>query len=66
MGIQINRLTNANIYVDGNNLLGRAAEINLPQLKAKMSSHPALGMQFEFELPSGFEKMEAKVKWNAF
>lgn len=28
--IQINRITNANIYLDGNNLLGRASEIKLP------------------------------------
>ncbi len=25
--IQINRITNANIYLDGNNLLGRASSI---------------------------------------
>jgi P2 family phage contractile tail tube protein len=37
--IQINRLTNANVYMDGNNLLGRAEEINLPQIKHKMSEH---------------------------
>ena len=33
--IKINRLTNANIYMDGNNLLGRAEEIQLPQIKAQ-------------------------------
>lgn len=66
MSIQINRLTNANIYVNGNNLLGRAEEINLPALKSKMSEHKALGLQFGMELPSGFEKMEGKIKWNAF
>lgn len=26
--IQINRITNANIYLDGNNLLGRAVKLN--------------------------------------
>lgn len=66
MSIKINRLTNANVYIDGNNLLGRAEEIQLPMLKSKMSEHKALGLQFMFEVPSGFEKMEGKIKWNAF
>ncbi|MBJ5826921.1 phage major tail tube protein, partial [Salmonella enterica subsp. enterica serovar Meleagridis] len=30
--IQINRITNANIYLDGNNLLGRVSEIKLPDI----------------------------------
>lgn len=28
--IEINRITNANIYLDGANLLGRAEEVKLP------------------------------------
>ncbi len=63
--IQINRLTNANVYVDGNSLLGRAMEINLPDIKAKMSDHQALGLQGMIELPSGIDKLEAKIKWNS-
>lgn len=66
MSIKINRLTNANIYMDGDNLLGRAEEISLPTLKSKMSEHKALGLQGAIELPSGFEKLELKIKWNAF
>ncbi len=30
-GISVNRLTNANVYVDGNNLLGRVQEIEAVQ-----------------------------------
>ena len=44
MGLQINKLTNANIYVNGNNLLGRAAEVELPSIGFKMAEHMALGM----------------------
>ncbi|GHO20002.1 hypothetical protein MY012_10500 [Escherichia coli] len=29
--IEINRITNANIYLDGTNLLGRAEEVKLPR-----------------------------------
>lgn len=66
MAITVNRLTNANIYVDGINYLGKAEEVSLPDLKVKMAEHKALGMAGAFELPSGFDKMEAKIKWNAF
>lgn len=63
--IQINRLTNANVYMDGNNLLGRAEEINLPQIKHKMSEHKALGMVGSAEFFSGIDKLESKIKWNS-
>ena len=42
--IAINRITNANVYIDGASLLGRAEEVELPQIKAKMSEHKALGL----------------------
>ena len=31
--IEINKLTNANVYMNGVNLLGRAEEVQLPQIK---------------------------------
>lgn len=63
--IKINRLTNANIYMDGNNLLGRAEEINLPMIKHKMVEHKALGMIGTAEFFSGIDKLESKIKWNS-
>ena len=65
MGIQINRLTNSNVYVDGANFLGRAEEISLPEIKFIMAEHKALGMVGSAEFFAGFEKMESKIKWNA-
>jgi len=64
--IQINRLTNANIYIDGKSFLGKAEEVNLPAIKHKMSEHKALGMVGAMEFFAGIEKMEAKIKWNSF
>lgn len=64
--IQLNRVTNANIYVDGNCLLGKAEEIKLPDITAMMSEHKALGMVGKIELPSGFERLEGEIKWNSF
>lgn len=63
--IEINRITNANIYLNGNSLLGRAEEIKLPDISAIMAEHKALGMIGKIELPSGFDKLEGEIKWNS-
>ncbi|AOZ50886.1 phage major tail tube protein [Chromobacterium vaccinii] len=63
--IEINRITNANIYINGNSLLGRAEEIKLPDVSAIMQEHKALGMVGKIELPAGFEKLEGEIKWNS-
>ncbi len=63
--IEINKLTNANIYMNGTNLLGRAEEVQLPQIKHKMAEHKALGMVGSAEFFAGIEKLECKIKWNA-
>jgi uncharacterized protein len=63
--IQINRITNANIYVNGSSKLGRCEEINLPTVKFKMSEHKAIGLFGAMEFASGMEKLEMKVKWNS-
>ena len=63
--IQLNRITNANIYLEGNNLLGRAEEVKLPDVTAIMQEHKALGMVGKIELPAGFDKLEGEIKWNS-
>ena len=63
--IEINKLTNANVYLDGVNLLGRAEEVQLPQIKHKMAEHKALGMVGSAEFFAGIDTMECKIKWNA-
>ncbi|MCM5528966.1 phage major tail tube protein [Parasegetibacter sp. NRK P23] len=64
-GININRLSNANVYSNGNSLLGKVEEIQLPAVKAKIVDVKALGLIMDVEVPSGFEKMTGKMKWNA-
>lgn len=64
--IEVNRITNANIYINGNNLLGRAEEIKLPDISMIMQEHKALGMVGKIELPAGFDKLEGEIKWNSF
>lgn len=64
--VSVNRMTNANVYVDGASQLGKAEEVNLPEIAYKQSEHKAVGMIGLFELFSGIDKMEASIKWNAF
>lgn len=66
MAIQVNRLTNANIYVNGESKLGKAEEVSLPMIKHMLAEHKALGMVGKVEFFSGIDKMEAKIKWNSF
>jgi P2 family phage contractile tail tube protein len=66
MPVSINRITNANIYLEGGSLLGKAEEVKVPELAAKMAEHKALGMVGTIELPSGFDKMEGEIKWSSF
>jgi len=63
--VAINKVTNANIYLEGGSLLGRASEIDLPSVTQKMAEHVALGMVGSFEFPSGVEAMEARISFNA-
>jgi hypothetical protein len=63
--IEIKRLTNANVYVDGNSLLGKVDECKMPDVNIVMAEHKALGMQGKLEFPSGIDKLEATFKWNS-
>lgn len=65
MGIQVNSVTNANIYADGQNWIGKAKEVQLPEQAYKMVDHEALGMVGMVELFAGLDKMEATLQWNS-
>ena len=64
--VTVKRVTNANVYVDGNSILGTVEEATLPDIKYKLSEHKALGMIGVVEFFSGIDKLEAKLKWNSF
>lgn len=66
MGLQKNNMTNANVYVDGNNYAGQASEVELPNVPFKTVDHTGLGMIGTTELFSGIDKMEMNIKWNSF
>ncbi|MCA8013608.1 phage major tail tube protein [Burkholderia vietnamiensis] len=64
-GVTINRITNANVYLSNNSMLGKAEEIKLPDVQAIMAEHKALGMIGKVELPGGLDKLEGEIKWNS-
>ena len=61
--LKVDRITNANIYIDGTSMLGKAEEVEVVWPKAKMADHKGLGMAGTAEFPVGIDKLEAKLKW---
>lgn len=64
--IEVNSVDNGNVYINGNNLLGRIAKINLGALETITVEHMALGMIGEIELPVGFKKLNGEIDFNAW
>lgn len=66
MALEINKLTNGNIYVNETNLIGKFDEIQLPSVKPKMADHDPMGLVGVVSYASKMEKLEGKIKWNSF
>jgi len=65
--MQIQKLTNANVYIDGtDSLLGRAETVTLPEISLDKETHKSLGMIGSVELPTTLAPMMAKFKWAGF
>lgn len=64
-GLNVHRITNAALYLDGNSFFGRAEEVDLGSVKAVTSDHQGLGMVGLIELPDGIDKLEGKIIWNS-
>lgn len=62
-----NSLTNAAIYIDGNNYIGQAKTAKLPKIKQKMFTSAGLGSGGETKLPTGvIEAMEASFEMSSW
>ncbi len=64
--MQIRKILGANVYAEGNNLLGQADEVTPPSIKFKMEDHKALGQFISTEFPVGIEKLECPIKFNSY
>lgn len=60
-GANVNKLTNANVYINGQNCLGMAEKVTVPRMKAVMLDHKGLGMVADMEYPVGLDKLELKI-----
>ena len=38
-GVAINKIDNANVYINGNSFLGKAKSIKLPEFEVEMTEH---------------------------
>lgn len=62
--MNVSKVFNANVYIDGtNNLIGRAKEVTLPEVAAVTEEHKALGMVGTLELVTGLAVLLTKIKW---
>lgn len=66
MSYVIEKVLNANVYIDDVNFLGRALEVEVAKIAVKTTEHQTLGMVGPLELFQGIEKMECKIKWASF
>ncbi len=62
----IEKILNANVYMDDVNFVGRATEVDLASVKIKTTEHQTLAMVGPLELFQGLEKLECKIKWASF
>jgi len=61
MALSVNRVTSANIYYDGNSLLGKAESFTLQELPFVMSEHKALGALGTTQYFAALDKIEAEM-----
>lgn len=62
----VNSLWNLNCYLNGTSLLGRAAEIKIPQPKGMRTDYRGLGMVGKLRIPTGMDQLEGSIKWASF
>jgi P2 family phage contractile tail tube protein len=62
----VNSLSNMNVYINGYSLLGRAAEVKIPQPKRMRTDYKGLGMAARIKIPTGWDAMESTIKWSSF
>ncbi|VEI47046.1 phage major tail tube protein [Actinobacillus equuli] len=44
MSIAINQIVNANVYINGNSLMGKAQEFKIPDIEFESIEHKGLGL----------------------
>jgi P2 family phage contractile tail tube protein len=65
MVLEINRIINGNVFIDGNTFLGKVDEALCPNAKAVSTDHKPLGMIGTAHFPSGIEIENARLTFNS-
>ena len=65
MAIVINKIIEANAYLDGNSQAGTVTEVKFPSLEFDMQELDALGMAMTISLPGKLKEMEGEITWNS-
>lgn len=63
--IEISKVFNARVYIDGTDFIAKAEEVDLPKVRFKFADTKALGLYMDSELPTGLDKLEARLKFNS-
>ncbi len=66
MAVNINKMYEARVYINGNNFLGLVEEADIPGLTASVVAHETIGTSGSFNIPTGFDAMEARFKWKGW
>lgn len=61
---ELSKVFNARVYIDGMDFIAKAEEVDLPKVRFKFADTKALGIYAESELPTGLDKLEARIKFN--
>lgn len=65
MAIEINKVTNARVYINGTDFIAKAEEVDLPKVKFKTTETKGLALIGETDLPTVLDKLEARIKFNS-
>ena len=65
MSIIINKIIEANAYIDGNTQAGTVTEVKFPTLEFDMQEMDALGMVIAASLPGKLKELEGEITWNS-
>lgn len=66
MSAYINQVDNANVYLNGQSLLGKAKSVKLPEFDVEFVEHDNLGLVGKIKLPSKVNALEGEITWDGF
>lgn len=65
-GIEVHKITDGVVYLDGKTMLGKCESVDMPELKFLFEEFKAMGMIGKMELPTNaIDKLEGKMKMNS-